>query len=491
MKNEYGSQPIEPPPSTCTACGMPGISVPFAAQSAIPRTMLSVASVTMNGCGIRPKTKTTRSPRRPRRRRKDREDHERRRVHVHEDDRADHRRERDRRADGEVDPARDDHEQLAEREHRDHRRLREDVADVPAGEEDRRRQAHADHEEEQDQRRPETEREQPEPERAEAQRRRRRASCGARRASHERQARRTTGSWLIHSGCSDPPSRGAPAATRRRRRGRRTRRATRAGSRCCSRARSEPGSGRSTTTPDRRSARAGGRRTRRRGRPACRSTATKSNIDTCWAYSQKPTPPACGQTGTPNFAASSSTASTSLTPPSRQQSSWQTSIAPSCSSCLKTHAVLDVLARRDANRCDGVADARWPRTSSGLVGSSIQHGSTSAGARIGLDRLLDPPRLVGVEREQMPGPDRSRTIRARRRSRVEVAADLQLQMREAGVERLARPLRERLLGIAEPAGRGRVRGEALGEQSRSRSACVAALRRRSSSASSGVSASSM
>ena len=41
MKNEYGSQPIEPPPSTCTPCGMPGISVPFAAQSAIPRTTLS------------------------------------------------------------------------------------------------------------------------------------------------------------------------------------------------------------------------------------------------------------------------------------------------------------------------------------------------------------------------------------------------------------------------------------------------------------------
>ena len=83
---------------------MPGISVPFAAQSAIPRTMLSVASVTMNGCGTRPKTKTrpfaaptaTPVPRIA-------SDDEHARVDVHEDDRADDPRERDRRADGQVD----------------------------------------------------------------------------------------------------------------------------------------------------------------------------------------------------------------------------------------------------------------------------------------------------------------------------------------------------------------------------------------------------
>ena len=67
------------------------------------------------------------------------DEHARARVAV--DDRPDDARERDRRADGEVDPARDDHEQLAEREHRDHRRLREDVADVAAREEDGGRQA--------------------------------------------------------------------------------------------------------------------------------------------------------------------------------------------------------------------------------------------------------------------------------------------------------------------------------------------------------------
>ena len=53
-KMEYGSQSIVPPPIVCTIGGMPGISVPSDAHSAIPRTMLRVASVTMNGCGTRP-----------------------------------------------------------------------------------------------------------------------------------------------------------------------------------------------------------------------------------------------------------------------------------------------------------------------------------------------------------------------------------------------------------------------------------------------------
>ena len=38
---------------------MPKMSVPSEAHSAIPRTMLSVARVTMNACGTRPYTKTS------------------------------------------------------------------------------------------------------------------------------------------------------------------------------------------------------------------------------------------------------------------------------------------------------------------------------------------------------------------------------------------------------------------------------------------------
>ena len=63
-------------------------------------------------------------------------------------------------------PARHDHEQLAEREHGDHRGLREDVADVPRREEHRRRQADDHDQQEQDQRRPGTQGEQPAAEQA-------------------------------------------------------------------------------------------------------------------------------------------------------------------------------------------------------------------------------------------------------------------------------------------------------------------------------------
>src|SRR5215216_4920628 len=58
-------------------------------------------------------------------------------------------------------------------------------------------------------------------------------------------------------------------------------------------------------------------------------------MDRCWTYSHSPTPPACGQTGTPNFAAIRSTAMTSLTPPRRQASIWQNEMASACKSCLK------------------------------------------------------------------------------------------------------------------------------------------------------------
>ncbi len=88
-------------------------------------------------------------------------DHEDARSGVLVDDRADDARERDRGADGKVDPARHDHEQLPEGEDRDHRGLGEDVADVPAREEDRGRQSDDHDQEQQDQRRPGAERPQP------------------------------------------------------------------------------------------------------------------------------------------------------------------------------------------------------------------------------------------------------------------------------------------------------------------------------------------
>src|SRR5204862_59209 len=105
-------------------------------------------------------------------------------------------------------------------------------------------------------------------------------------------------------------------------------------------------------------------------------------METCCAYSQSPTPPACGQTGTPNLAARSTTASTSFMPPRRQQSSWQTSIASSWSSCLKTtrFCTCSPVATRTGATASRIR--RWPRMSSGLVGSSIHHGSTSESRRM-------------------------------------------------------------------------------------------------------------
>ena len=64
-------------------------------------------------------------------------------------------------------------------------------------------------------------------------------------------------------------------------------------------------------------------------------TATKSNIARCCTISHRPTPPACGHTGTPNLAASSRMARFSLTPPTRQASICTTSMASAWSSCLK------------------------------------------------------------------------------------------------------------------------------------------------------------
>ena len=70
-------------------------------------------------------------------------------------DRADHRGQRQSRADRQVDPAGEDHEQLADRQHGDRGGLGEHVAGVAGGEEHRRQQRHRDDEAEQHQHRTE------------------------------------------------------------------------------------------------------------------------------------------------------------------------------------------------------------------------------------------------------------------------------------------------------------------------------------------------
>ena len=113
-------------------------------------------------------------------------------------------------------------------------------------------------------------------------------------------------------------------------------------------------------------------------------TLMKSTIERCWTNSQRPTPPACGQTGTPAFAASRSTARFSFTPPSRQESIWQNEIARAWSSCLKRMRFIPCspVATPTPSGSIARAIAACPSTSSGEVGSSIHHGRNRASSRI-------------------------------------------------------------------------------------------------------------
>ena len=73
-----------------------------------------------------------------------------------------------------------------------------------------------------------------------------------------------------------------------------------------------------------------------------------------------------------NLAASNRIATFSFTPPTRQASICTTSRAPACISCLKItrFCTCSPVATRIGAMADRIA--AWPRTSSGLVGSSTQ-----------------------------------------------------------------------------------------------------------------------
>ena len=161
---------------------------------------------------------------------------------------------------------------------------------------------------------------------------------------------------------------------------------------------------------------------------------------------------------------------------------------------LEDHAVLHVLAGRDAGSGRSARRMRaWPSTSSGLVGSSIHHGSKRAETPHRGDRLVDAPDLVGVHHQHAVAARAPRGSGAARRSSASRSAPtFILTWREARRERLAARALDLLVGVAEPAGRGRVGRVARRAISASRAArCPAARRASSSSASSGVSASAM
>ncbi|KUL32190.1 hypothetical protein ADL12_23680 [Streptomyces regalis] len=130
----------------------------------------------------------------------------------------------------------------------------------------------------------------------------------------------------------------------------------------------------------------------------------------------RPTPPACGQTGTPNFAASSRIARFSLTPPNRAESICTMSTAPACRSCLKTTRLAMCSPVATLMGPTALRTAAWPRMSSA-------------------------PYVV-----------------------LQVRADLELDLGEAVGDGLAGEAGQLLVGVAEPAGGGGVGGVALVEQ---------------------------
>ncbi len=155
-------------------------------------------------------------------------------------------------------------------------------------------------------------------------------------------------------------------------------------------------------------------------------TATKSNIDRCCTISQSPTPPACGHTGTPNFAASKRIAMFSVTPATRLASSWRMSTAPACSNWLNITALwvcspVATLIGATARRI-----AAWPSTSSGEVGSSIQYGSNSASGASQSMACPTPHAWLASMAILMSGPTTSRASRSLRTSSSRSAPTLSL-----------------------------------------------------------------
>ena len=131
---------------------------------------------------------------------------------------------------------------------------------------------------------------------------------------------------------------------------------------------------------------------------------------------------------------------------------------------------------------------RWPRMSSGLVGSSIHQDRPPTAPPIARNRLGDAPRLVRVERELVGGADRLAHDARTAQIGLGVTADLQLEMREPGFERLARAA-ARLSSVPSQPAEVVYAGNPSARSRCSRSPLVASFRRRIASAGLGVTSS--
>src|SRR3954447_3511578 len=164
-------------------------------------------------------------------------------------------------------------------------------------------------------------------------------------------------------------------------------------------------------------------------------TATKSNIDRCRTSSHSPTPPACGQTRTPNLAAS------------RRIDILVHSADPGgvdlqdvegagAKHLLEDDAVGDVLTGRDEHRGDTSTDR-------GVAEDIVGAGRLLDPVRVELGELVDPldglgdlPSLVGVNGDRDVRADGSARDRHPSDILFEVATDLELDEREAVLDSL-------------------------------------------------------
>ena len=211
----------------------------------------------------------------------------------------------------------------------------------------------------------------------------------------------------------------------------------------CSRARRQPGSARRGRRPDRRSARAGGRRTRST-RPSS-DAADRDEVEDRQVLDHTRTGRRRRRAGTPARrtwppAAGSASDLVDAADPAGVDLAEVDRLG--LEQLLEDHPVLR-RARRSRPGSGGAtarAIAAWPRTSSGLVGSSIQYGSNGGQLAHPVDRLVDVPALVGVDAIRTPsGPISSRAMphaaHVVRRGR---APTLSLNMREARRRRASR-----------------------------------------------------
>ena len=179
-------------------------------------------------------------------------------------------------------------------------------------------------------------------------------------------------------------------------------------------------------------------------------------MDRCWTSSHRPTPPACGQTGRPYLAASSRIARFSLTPPTRAASICMMSSARAWISCLNTIRFCDVLAGGDLHRRDGTAGSRRGRGC--RPGWSAPRPSTGPTAPAPGSRRSPASRpSAGWRRPRSARP--GRPLRGPRQAPDvvgQVGADLQLDLGEAVRYGLLGQPGQLLVGVADPAGRGRV-----------------------------------